>query len=77
MDMATGLGHDHSGDLSDNFPQNGSYPDDHCGHGAAHLVGIFYDASLTALNIDHSYRAVAVVSLSSLYISPLLRPPIV
>ncbi|MCF6258399.1 MAG: hypothetical protein L3J98_16030 [Gammaproteobacteria bacterium] len=71
MDMTAN--HDHS----DDFSQNGSYPDDHCSHGAAHLVGIFYDASLKALNIDHSYRAVAVVSFPSLYISPLLRPPIV
>ncbi|NOX92561.1 MAG: hypothetical protein GXP18_08975 [Gammaproteobacteria bacterium] len=73
VEMAAGLGHDHSND----FSKGGSYPDDHCGHGAAHLVGIFYDASLKALNIDHSYRAVAVFSLPSLYISPLLRPPIV
>ena len=68
MDMAAN--HDHS----DDFSQNGSYPDDHCSHGAAHLVG-GYDASLKALNIDHSYRAVAVVSFPSLYISLLLRPP--
>jgi len=65
--------HEHS----DGFSKNGAYPDDHCGHGAAHLVGIFYDASLKTLNIDYSYRTVAVVSLPSLYISPLLRPPIV
>ena len=70
MDM---VAHDHSSD----FHKNGAYPDDHCGHGAAHLVGIFYDASLKALNIDRSYRAVTVISLPFLYISPLLRPPIV
>jgi len=73
MDMAAGLDHDHS----DDFSKSGPYPDDHCSHGAAHLVGIFYDASLKTLNIDYCYRAVTVVSLPSLYISPLLRPPIV
>ncbi len=73
MSGATDSGHGHS----DDFSKSGSYPDDHCGHGAAHLVGIFYDVSLKTLNIDHRYRAVAVVSLPSLYISPLLRPPIV
>ncbi len=73
MDMAAGLDHDHSND----FPKNGPYPDDHCGHGAAHLVGIFYDASFKMLTIDYNYRVVAVISLPSLYISPLLRPPII
>lgn len=72
-DMATAglvadVDHDHSNDVS---------ADDHCTHGAAHVVGIFYDASLPITTVSSNRYFSALSSLASLYISPLLRPPIV
>ncbi|MBL1275242.1 MAG: hypothetical protein COB30_004075 [Ectothiorhodospiraceae bacterium] len=69
--------HDGDTDHGADFLKGGLLTDDHCSHGAAHIVGIFYSISSKTLNIDHSYRALAVVSLPYLYLSPLLRPPIV
>jgi hypothetical protein len=51
--------------------------DDHCSHGAAHVVGIFYHSSVKKVAIEGIYHFVPGVSLAFLYISPLLRPPIV
>ncbi len=49
---------------------------DHCCHGSAHLIGILYDnAPCLALNRHESGAFTALIPLS-LYITPLLRPPI-
>lgn len=56
---------------------SGTHADDHCAHGAAHLVGIFYNASLPVISAIPNHQNANLVPLASLYISPLLRPPIV
>lgn len=55
----------------------GLFSGDHCSHGAAHLVGIFYNTSLKEAAVDNRHQSVSVTSLAFLYITPLLRPPIV
>lgn len=60
---------DHSND--------GLFYGDHCSHGAAHLVGIFYNASVKRITADNNHLFVPVASLPFLYLSPVLRPPIV
>jgi len=58
-------------------PNDGLSYGDHCSHGAAHLVGIFYNTPLKDVTVDNNHQSVSVASLPFLYISPLLRPPIV
>ncbi len=60
--------HNHSNDV---------HMDDHCAHGAAHLVGIFFDSALPIVASAPGQHAALFTPLASLYISPLLRPPIV
>ncbi|HGX93551.1 MAG TPA: hypothetical protein ENK35_09580 [Candidatus Tenderia sp.] len=49
---------------------------DHCCHGAAHLIGILYEDGAPLLLNGHETGAYAALALPSLYITPLLRPPI-
>ena len=67
-DLVADINYDHSND---------TYSDDHCAHGAAHLVGIFYGASISIVGIAPNRYASVLAPFTSLYISPLLRPPIV
>jgi len=67
-DLATDVSHTYSNDMQ---------ADDHCAHGAAHLVGIFYDAKLPLVAVSPNLYVSSIAPLVSLYISPLLRPPIV
>lgn len=61
--------HNHSdGDL---------HHDDHSCHGAAHLIGIVATISTPLLGAKNDYRVSTTDTLPSLYITPLLRPPIV
>jgi hypothetical protein len=58
-------------------PDEGLLNGDHCSHGAAHLVGIFYSSSLKETAVGNNHHSIPLASLAFLYISPLLRPPIV
>lgn len=62
-------GHDH--------PEGDLHHDDHCCHGAAHLMGIHSIVSTSDMNMKSGYRVSTIDILPSLYITPLLRPPIV
>lgn len=62
-------GHDH--------PEGDLHHDDHCCHGAAHLTGIHSIVSTSDMNMKSGYRVSTIDTLPSLYITPLLRPPIV
>lgn len=53
------------------------HPDDHCCHGAAHLLGVFTTVSTPTNEKMVSYLFSMMTALPSLYITPLLRPPIV
>ena len=60
-----------------NHPDGDLHHDDHCCHGAAHLIGILSVVSTSDMNVTSGYRVSMTDSLPSLYIPPLLRPPIV
>ncbi len=62
---------------------DGDHPDggdfdhcDHCCHGAAHLIGILCDGDAPLLLNRHEGGPFDPLALPSLYITPLLRPPI-
>jgi len=81
-DPAAMLGHEVTAinqmlDTDLGHPNDGLFYGDHCSHGAAHLVGIFYNTALKEVTVDSNHQAVPVASLPFLYISPLHRPPIV
>jgi len=66
--LVAGDDHDHSdGDL---------HHEDHCCHGASHLMGLFGIVEPAIIENTYEYRASLTVGLPSLYIPPLLRPPI-
>ena len=58
-------------------PDGDLHHDEHCCHGAAHLTGIFTTVSTPLIEVESSYRFSMMDTLPSLYITPLLRPPIV
>jgi len=58
-------------------PDGDQHHEDHCCHGAAHMTGIFEALSSQAIIPDGNYHSSFAVVLPSLYITPLLRPPIV
>ena len=60
-----------------NHPDGDLHHDDHCCHGAAHLMGIFTTVSTPLIEMESTYRFSMMDTLPSLYITPLLRPPIV
>lgn len=64
-----GDGHEH--------PDGDLHHDDHSCHAAAHLMGIVTTDSTSLIETGKSYRLSMMATLSSLYITPLLRPPIV
>jgi len=57
-------------------PDGDLHNDDHSCHGAAHLMGIFTTISAQILDAQGDYRFSLMDALPSLYITPLLRPPI-
>ncbi len=60
--------HDHAeGDL---------HHDNHCGHGSAHLVGLVFTQTAPFSMVSNSDFIVSAQTPRSLYIAPLLRPPI-
>ncbi len=59
--------HLHDGDLDNN---------DHCCHGAAHLVGFVSHQNVQFIEGNHDDFIVLSQTPTLLYISPLLRPPI-
>jgi len=67
-------------DLADqNSPSPGGdeHTDHHCCHGAAHLLVIVHNEAVPFLVNDQHNLTASTQSLRSLYIAPLLRPPIV
>jgi len=75
------VGHDVSAveliDDDHDHPDGDLHHDDHCCHGAAHLVGIFPTDTIPSVEMEGSYRFSMMETLPSLYITPLIRPPIV
>lgn len=68
-DMLSGLD-SNRGEPTDDAPQG-----DHCAHGAAHLTGMFYDAT-TDISCSTSVRLRSPLFVAtSRDVSPLLRPP--
>ncbi|NOX76348.1 MAG: hypothetical protein GXP17_06990 [Gammaproteobacteria bacterium] len=59
------------------YPNNGLQHCDHCCHGAAHLTGIFYDTCMQDVAASRNHHSFLAITPTSLYIAPLLRPPIV
>ncbi len=50
---------------------------DHCGHAAAHLVGLIFEQTTSVMiSNDHDFF-IRPQNPNLLYIAPLLRPPIV
>ena len=69
IDLLAGSDHDHpDGDLHHN---------DHCCHGAAHLVGLIFNQTTPFLASNDDGFIVLTQAPVLLYIAPLLRPPIV
>ena len=70
IDMVAGTGgnHDH--------PNGDIHHGDHCCHGAAHLVGMFSSHTIQVTECSRTHLYPLVVVTPSLYITPLLRPPI-
>lgn len=58
-------------------PAGGLHHGDHCCHGAAHLIGILYEAATRVTVGSRSPLYPPIFTSSFLYIAPLLRPPIV
>ncbi len=56
-------------------PDSSRHLNDHCGHGAAHLVAIFYKAAMQIEVSDRDQYAFLASALPSPYISPPPRPP--
>ena len=60
-----------------NHPDGDLHHDDHCCHGAAHLVGVIFTHT-TKFTVDSDNEFFALSQTPNLlYIAPLLRPPIV
>ena len=68
--------HGHANSPSDSPSNSGGHQDDHCSHGSAHLVGIFYNVPLKKVGITQDFLSVHNLSVPYQFISPLLRPPI-
>ncbi len=58
-------------------PDGVRHHDDHCCHGAIHLVGILYDTVVLYAQGDREHFLALISALPFLYLTPLLRPPIV
>ena len=75
------VGHDSAAvnlvDDDHDHPDGDLHHEDHCCHGAAHLMGILISVSTPLIDAQGSYRFSLMDTLPSLYITPLLRPPIV
>ena len=62
-------GHEH--------PDGDLHHDDHCCHGAAHVVGIVFNQTTPFMASRHDGFIALFQAPAFLYIAPLLRPPIV
>ena len=75
------MGHDFAAvelvDDDHDHPEGDLHHDDHCCHGAAHLMGIHSIVSTSDMKMKSGFRVSTIDALPSLYITPLLRPPIV
>lgn len=69
IDLIVGDDHDH--------PDGDLHHDDHCCHGASHLVGIVVNHSAQIVAGSHNNFIALSKSFKPLYITPFLRPPIV
>jgi len=58
-------------------PGGDEHTDHHCCHGAAHLLAIVRSESVPFSDNAQHHLAMLRQSQSSLYITPLLRPPII
>jgi len=68
IELLANSDHDHSdGDLHHN---------DHCGHAAAHLLGLIFNPTTSCVVSSHHGFMVLSQTPTFLYIAPLLRPPI-
>jgi len=69
IDLVAGQNHDH--------PDGDLHHSDHCCHGAAHLVGIVFCPITVFVANSHDQFFALSQTPHLLYITPLLRPPIV
>jgi len=69
IELVAGDDHDH--------PDDDLHHDDHCCHGAAHVVGIVFNQTTQFVASRHNHFSVLSSAPRFLYIAPLLRPPIV
>ncbi len=69
IDLVAGEGHDH--------PDGDLHHGDHCCHGAAHFIGMLSDVTMQVTVASHDHFHSPAFASSTLYIAPLLRPPIV
>jgi len=67
---------DQLADADPAFHDGGLQHCDHCCHGAAHLTGIFYDTCMHDVVSGGEHPSFVAIAPPSLYIAPLLRPPI-
>ena len=58
-------------------PADDLHHHDHSCHSPAHLVGVFYDATMPVVPTVQDHHTLSHFVLPTLYITPLLRPPIV
>ena len=75
------VGHDSAAvnlmDDDHEHPDGDFHHDDHCCHGAAHLMGIFAIVYTPDMNMKSIHHFSMMDVFPFLYITPLLRPPIV
>ncbi len=69
VELLTDADHDH--------PEGELHHSDHCGHGAAHLLGLLSNPTSPFMASRHDGFPALAQTPVLLYVAPLLRPPIV
>ncbi len=69
VDLASDGDHEH--------PDGDLHHAEHCCHGASHLIGIFITVTTPVMVANRDHSCFLPHTLPPLYITPLLRPPIV
>ncbi len=64
-------------DTDHDHPDGEFHHSDHCGHGAAHLLGLLSNPTSPLMASRHDGFPALSQTPALLYIAPLLRPPIV
>ncbi len=64
-------------DADDEHSDGDLHHNDHCCHGTAHLIGLIFSHSTSFAPGNHNNLIRLFQTPTALYITPLLRPPIV